>query len=179
MEEAHYPKLFVPVLVTLTDLRIPGLGARGGLWEIWWSQPKHPHVSSKLGSSASFTFGLCHPHFPFPHTSQLPPASGDGQSTGPLSSVQQVGAHPGPGSGKLGPVSHLWELLHFLLSLRNYWSCWNREWCDHTVTLRVDEGFYRGQSGGWMTNQLEQVDQYSRRCQWQQGWRVMSLHVID
>lgn len=56
-------------------------------------------------------------------------------------SVQQVGAHPGPGSGKLSLVSHLWELLRFLLTLRNYWSCWNREWWDHTVTLRMDERF--------------------------------------
>lgn len=31
MGKAHYPKLFVPVLVTLTDLRIPRLGSRGRL----------------------------------------------------------------------------------------------------------------------------------------------------
>lgn len=56
MGKAYYLKLFVVVLVTLTDLEIPRLGFS----EIWSHLVEDPHLISKLGSSASITFGLCH-----------------------------------------------------------------------------------------------------------------------
>lgn len=47
-----------------------------------YDEVKQNIITSAPSSSASFTFGLCHLHFSFPHTFQLPLDSGDGQSTG-------------------------------------------------------------------------------------------------
>lgn len=113
MEEAHYPKLFVPVLVTLTDLKIPRLGSRGGWWEIWWSQAKHPHfrwgwvhlLPSPLGCVILTFISLTLPNFP----SSL----GLGKALAPHLQFRRWG-HTQPGSGKLGPVFHPEELLKLL-----------------------------------------------------------------